>query len=394
MKQDNNLSRRWATNASRKTISAVAGASALLLVAGAGVSVATSHTEVLVNANGVTKPVSVWGGTVGGALEQAGVEVGEHDLVTPAQNAPVQDGQTITVTSAKSYTVKNGGDNQEIWSTAGSLQEVMDILSDSGRDIVVAANRSAARTALPAVLADAGNVTVSVDGKEKSVSVPADANVNQILEAAQVTASPIDQVYLESGEQGPVVNVIRQTRGTVTEEKELDFETIERETDELYEGESRVVQEGKKGLEKTVKYEQKRGEDVLVSTVIKEERTEPVDHIIERGTKERPTEAPVETSSADSAPQPAPQPGAGTGSAPAGVWAALAQCESGGNPATNTGNGYYGLYQFSLGTWQSVGGTGLPSDASAAEQTMRAQILQQRAGWGQWPACAASLGLL
>jgi hypothetical protein len=41
-----------------------------------------------------------------------------------------------------------------------------------------------------------------------------------------------------------------------------------------------------------------------------------------------------------------------------------------------------------------VGGSGLPSDASAAEQTMRAQILQQRAGWGQWPACARKLGLL
>ena len=76
------------------------------------------------------------------------------------------------------------------------------------------------------------------------------------------------------------------------------------------------------------------------------------------------------------------------------MWAQLAQCESGGNPATNTGNGYYGLYQFSLSTWQSVGGSGLPSDASAEEQTMRAQMLQQRSGWGQWPHCAAKLGLL
>ena len=65
------------------------------------------------------------------------------------------------------------------------------------------------------------------------------------------------------------------------------------------------------------------------------------------------------------------------------TWDALAQCESGGNPTTNTGNGYYGMYQFSLPTWQSVGGTGLPSDASAEEQTMRARMLQQRAGWGQ-----------
>lgn len=68
-------------------------------------------------------------------------------------------------------------------------------------------------------------------------------------------------------------------------------------------------------------------------------------------------------------------------------WAAVAQCESGGNPATNTGNGYYGLYQFSLSTWQSVGGAGYPNEASAEEQTYRAQILLQRSGDEQWPVC-------
>jgi hypothetical protein len=75
------------------------------------------------------------------------------------------------------------------------------------------------------------------------------------------------------------------------------------------------------------------------------------------------------------------------------VWGALARCESGGNPRTNTGNGYYGLYQFSARTWRSVGGRGLPHQNSAAEQTKRAQILQERAGWGQWPACSRRLGL-
>jgi hypothetical protein len=51
------------------------------------------------------------------------------------------------------------------------------------------------------------------------------------------------------------------------------------------------------------------------------------------------------------------------------------------------------MYQFTLGTWQAMGGTGLPSEASAATQTAMAQRLQASAGWGQWPACAASLGL-
>ena len=77
------------------------------------------------------------------------------------------------------------------------------------------------------------------------------------------------------------------------------------------------------------------------------------------------------------------------------VWGALAQCESGGNPRAVSRNGlYYGLFQFSLGTWAAMGGSGLPSDASPEEQLQRAQALQARSGWGQWPACAAKLGLL
>ena len=66
---------------------------------------------------------------------------------------------------------------------------------------------------------------------------------------------------------------------------------------------------------------------------------------------------------------------------------AIAACESGGNPATNTGNGFYGKYQFTLSTWQSVGGTGNPAQASEAEQDKRAAILYAREGASPWPVC-------
>ncbi len=70
----------------------------------------------------------------------------------------------------------------------------------------------------------------------------------------------------------------------------------------------------------------------------------------------------------------------------------LAQCESNGNWSINTGNGFYGGLQFMLSTWQSVGGTGYPHQASKEEQIYRGHILQQRSGWGQWPACTRSFG--
>lgn len=73
-------------------------------------------------------------------------------------------------------------------------------------------------------------------------------------------------------------------------------------------------------------------------------------------------------------------------------WAALAACESGGDPTIVSSNGlWFGLYQFTIGTWQGVGGTGLPTEASAEEQTMRAQILYSRAGDGPWPNCGFHL---
>lgn len=75
------------------------------------------------------------------------------------------------------------------------------------------------------------------------------------------------------------------------------------------------------------------------------------------------------------------------------IWDSIAACEAGGNWSTNTGNGYYGGLQFSLGSWQAVGGVGLPSEASREEQIARGQQLQTRQGWGAWPSCSAKLGL-
>lgn len=72
-------------------------------------------------------------------------------------------------------------------------------------------------------------------------------------------------------------------------------------------------------------------------------------------------------------------------------WAALRQCESGGDYANKKNPKYRGAYQFSYATWQTVGGTGDPADASPAEQDMRAQMLYDRAGPGQWPVCGKLL---
>lgn len=74
-----------------------------------------------------------------------------------------------------------------------------------------------------------------------------------------------------------------------------------------------------------------------------------------------------------------------------GAWAKVANCESSGNPRAVNGAGYYGLFQFDKQTWRSVGGSGNPANASAAEQLSRAKKLYAQRGASPWPVCGKYL---
>lgn len=63
-------------------------------------------------------------------------------------------------------------------------------------------------------------------------------------------------------------------------------------------------------------------------------------------------------------------------------------CESGGDYSINTGNGFYGAYQFVKSTWQGIGGsTEYPHQAEPLEQDYRTVLLRQRDGTSPWPVC-------
>jgi hypothetical protein len=82
----------------------------------------------------------------------------------------------------------------------------------------------------------------------------------------------------------------------------------------------------------------------------------------------------------------------GTASADTVNWDAVAQCESGGNWATNSGNGHYGGLQFSPATWSSNGGIGSPALASRSEQIRVAENVLATQGIGAWPKCGSQAG--
>jgi hypothetical protein len=149
----------------------------------------------------------------------------------------------------------------------------------------------------------------------------------------------------------------------------------------MAQGHTRVVRAGHTGLRNvTYRLLYRNGELVGRTVLAQHVLRQPVDEILEVGTK-----AP--------APAPAPAPAANYAGGST-VWDQLAQCESGGNWAANTGNGYYGGLQFTISTWQSYGGSGLPSSASRETQiAIATKIRDASGGYGAWPACSASLGL-
>jgi hypothetical protein len=68
-------------------------------------------------------------------------------------------------------------------------------------------------------------------------------------------------------------------------------------------------------------------------------------------------------------------------------WDAVAECESGGDWAADTGNGFYGGLQFKESTWEEFGGAGSPASASRAEQIAVADRVLDAQGPEAWPKC-------
>ena len=115
-----------------------------------------------------------------------------------------------------------------------------------------------------------------------------------------------------------------------------------------------------------------------------------------------PAPPPVTTAPHRAAPPPPPAPTTTLPPPPppshgyipvGGVWLQLRECESGDNYAENTGNGYYGAYQFSQQTWSGLGLPSRPDLASPQTQDGAAIKLQAEVGWGAWPACSIAIGV-
>ncbi len=396
----------------RRRLPLIAGlaAGALVVAGGAATAYESARKSVTLDIDGETRTVQTFSGSVAGLLDAQGVEVGERDAVTPSADAALRDGAQVVVRSGHELTVDVDGEQDDVWVTALDAEEALRGLDARGSDVSLVASRSGDRASLPLQLDADQPVAVVADGTTTVVD-DGSVGLEAILQGLGLTVDADDHVFVErqtaKTEGDPAVRIVIERVETkkVTKKVAVDHKSrTEKDADRYADLGSKVTQEGKDG-ERTLTYRVTTvdGDVVAKKKLSDKVTTKPVTEVVVEGTKERPEPEPEpepkETSSSSGSSGSSSSSSSGstskaTGSAPAGVWADLAQCESGGNPATNTGNGYYGLYQFSAQTWQAMGGSGLPSENSAAEQTRIAKKLQAQSGWGQWPACAAKLGLL
>ena len=314
--------------------------------------------DVDLTLDGVTSEETTTGNTVAEALADLGIDP-EGAEVSADLDASLADGQNsaFTVVTPKTVTVVADGERTAVDVTAASAGEAVD---EAGIDL----------------------------GEDDTLSLP--------------LAAPIAD--------GGVVEVLR----TKTEEK-TETETIEKKVttkndDSLPRGERKVQTEGKDG-EREIVYDVTtvNGKQVAKKKKSEEVVAEAKDEVVLLGTKEpEPAPAPEDNGGDDSGDSGGSGDSGNSGQedngdrspmttaeikemlgGPGSRWYNLVKCESNFDPkAVNQQNrAHFGLFQFKIATWQSVGGSGNPADAHPREQFKRAKILQQQAGWGQW-ACA------
>ncbi|MDQ0424500.1 resuscitation-promoting factor [Cellulomonas iranensis] len=367
----------------------VAAGAAVLVLAGGGIAVANAHKTVALDVDGDVTQISTFAGSVEGLLDAQGVQLGGRDTVS--HTGALTDGAEIVVRHAKEIVVQLDGQEQQVWTTALTADEALETLATRADTVALVASRSAERAELPLDLVLDGRAEVLVDGGVLDVP-DADASVGTVLDELGVTLQPLDRVRVQHDANGVVQVVVqRVVVQDVTTTSEVPFTSRTEDDASQYTGKKVVAQAGVPGVRTVV-------ETVTTVDGAEESRvpvsdditTAPVEEVVRVGTKPRPAPAPRPASSGSTSGTAGPI--AAGGDADSLNWAALARCESGGraDAVSSTGK-YHGLYQFSVATWQAVGGAGLPSQASADEQTARAKMLYNRSGAGQWPHCGKNL---
>ncbi len=424
----------------RRAVLMVAAATVALATAAAGTFTALAKT-VTVTVDGSSEQVTTLSGTVAGALQSAGVVVGQHDAMAPGPSAAIGDGSVIMVDRGKQVTVTVDGSGHQLWTTADTVSGVLAdaAIAVGPHDTLAPAPASPVTDGAAVVVLRGRELTLTIDGQAKTFWTTAPtvgqalaqlgrSSTDLQLSADRSRAIPLTGLSVSASTLHTVslVNGVAAAQSITTAAKTV--ADVLRTTDVTL-GPSDTVSPAAgaavtDGLTIVV---QRRSTTTLVRTVTVAQPADVTvkDANLDQGTKKVVTghagtvlvstsatlvngkvTATKEIGRMTVKPAVATAIHVGTRAVldweggrvffhdfTYGVnWDGLATCESTNVPTAVNANpsaGYptYGLFQFDLPTWASVGGSGNPVDASPQEQLMRAKLLYQSRGLGPW-ACA------
>ncbi|MFM9371667.1 ubiquitin-like domain-containing protein [Streptomyces sp. Da 82-17] len=345
-------------------------------LAGGTTAFIAKDKAVQLSVDGKPRTLHTFADDVGELIADEGLAVGAHDIVAPAPGTALTSGDEVVVRYGRLVRLTLDGERRQFWTTARTVEGALRQLGVRAEGAYLSADRSKriARDGLELDVRTERTVTVMADGRERTVRTNA-ATVREAVAEAGISLRGQDTTSVPPDSfprDGQTLTVLRITGSREVREEPIAFDVRRTEDATLYRGTEVVERAGRQGARR-VTYELRTVNGVrqrprrIESQLVRAPQTQHV----KVGTRPLPTSV----QGADGL-----------------DWNALAQCESGGRPdAVDPSGTYGGLYQFDQGTWQSLGGTGRPQDAPAAEQTYRAKKLYMQRGASPWPHCGSRL---
>lgn len=365
---------------------------------------ATKSVQLRIDGQG--QQVSTTAKTVQDALAAAGVTVGSHDLVAPDLNSALSNNSEIVLRRGRLLHLTVNGHARDVWVNAGSVDEALRQLGYGTNNLVsVSRSMRLVKDATSLSISSPKRVTFRVDGKAVTV-LSSGRTVRDAIGNAMIFLAPTDRVsapVASAVKDNQVIRIARVRYRSAVSIVAVPYPTVDRPDATQYVGNRNVVASGKAG-QKRLTFRLTYVDGKLTSKTLQGSAmvAQPATEVRAVGTKQKPAPAPVKVVIPTPAPAPAasatpsPSQPAATPPAPTGGlnWDAVAACESGGNWAINTGNGFYGGLQFDIGTWMSNGGgayASRPDLASRDAQIAVATRLYNARGSSPWPVCGQRL---
>jgi resuscitation-promoting factor RpfB len=352
---------------SLRPIRRIAQAAVVVSVVAGAVGFAHFDKSVTLSVDGKSSAVHLFGSTVGDVLANQDIKLGIHDLVAPAVSSPLKDNEQVVVRYGRLLTVTIDGQTKKFWTTsttvAGALAD-LGIRADSAR-LSVSRSEPLGRQGLAMSMTTSKSVTVAVDGRTLKTQTTG-ATVADLLSQLRLTLGAKDRIapalQTPITHSGLRVAIGRVRQASVTTTETVGFSTQQRNDATVYTGDTKTLTAGRQGQMVVIrlqtwvngKFESSKVTSWHVTTAA-------VTQVLAVGTEARPVQS-------------APVSVGGGSTVNAGMWDRIAQCESGGNWAINTGNGYYGGLQFDSQTWLGNGGGQYAPQANLASRTQQIAV--------------------